>query len=81
MQDHALPAGTELTDESFAEVLGPECEISIPLRRASANNVGKHECVEGGGTKTVGQTSLVLKLRQVNGDGVLSGVCHVHYFH
>lgn len=79
-KDHALPAGT-CTEQTLERVLGCESEVSIPLRCSCCGQDG-----DGGfdGVKGSGSSRLVLKLRQVNGDGVLSGVrqnvppCLVH---
>eukprot|EP00903_Cladosiphon_okamuranus_P021666 g19919.t1 len=78
-EDHALPAGT-CTEQSLAGVLGCELEVSIP----AGCPVPFHEDFEVRGNNTTGSRGssseemapslLVLKLRQVNGEGVMSGV-------
>lgn len=69
-KDHALPAGT-CTEQTLERVLGCESEVSIPLRYSFCGQDG-----DGGvdGIKGSDSSRLVLRLRQVNGDGVLSGV-------
>lgn len=70
MQDHALAVGTELTTQSLAEVLGSENEVAVPIAT-------KHS-KDGDGREDVPDSldrELVLRLRQVNGNGIMSGVC------
>ena len=93
-QDHALPAGT-CTELSLARVLGCESEVSIPVgcsircQRREDDHCSRDasEGVSGSSGSTRSSSSgkvesrLVLKLRQVNGDGVLSGVSIGWYVH
>eukprot|EP00752_Nemacystus_decipiens_P016286 g14565.t1 len=87
-EDRALPAGT-CTEQSLAGVLGCESEVSIPAgwfvrcRRPDEDDdrCGPHageDVDDGSGSGSGGggtvESRLVLKLRQVNGDGILSGV-------
>lgn len=100
-QDHALPAGTRITELSLAGVLGREREVLVPVGPAvccdddgcssssgvvnGRNDYGATDGGDGGSGSGSGSgnmggsfeqaSSLVLKLRQVNGDGVMSGVC------
>lgn len=67
-KDCALPAGTELTDASLARVLGDVQDVSIPMMANRFN-----------ASRSVGQREpmlLSVRLRQVNGEGVMSGVSH-----
>lgn len=63
-------------------MLGCESEVSIPMR-CSFRVHGEDSGV--GDSEGSGSSQLVLRLRQVNGDGVMSGVrkCSVvlHYIH
>lgn len=87
-QDHALPAGTRITEHSLAGVLGCEREVSVPVGPAAVccgddgcsvvvdrDNSDTDGGSSSGSTGSLGEALLlVLKLRQVNGDGVMSGV-------
>lgn len=81
LQDNALPAGTALTPQSLAGVVGCVRDVSIPLiledhqSQDRSETCEEGEDVEGDDNRVGGRlVELVVKLREVNGEGVMSGV-------
>lgn len=71
-KDSALPVGAEFTPEILASVFGCVRTASIPLLLPQEGGDGEIDHQSDRRPRQLGE--LVLRLREVNGDGVMSGV-------